>query len=90
MAIKNDKGNYLKITTVDPFYGVVNIEMYQDEQHRKDGNSEFRTSIPTTETIETKELLNAPCDKGSLQSNILKQAYKALKKLPKYENYEDC
>ena len=46
MALKNEKGNYLKITTVDIMSGLIHIrgDIYESEKVRRDGLSDFQAT----------------------------------------------
>jgi hypothetical protein len=89
MALKNSNQNYLKISTVDIMSGLIHIrgEIYQSEQVRRDGLSDFQatkqisascernTSMVTTGKTLTDEL-------WTLGYNLLKSG--------EYKDWQDC
>ncbi|MEY1640493.1 hypothetical protein [Tenuifilum osseticum] len=91
MALKDTTtNNYYRIISVDPYSRLITIEKWKDYDHRQSGGDEFSRPVLYTELI-ADDILAITCENGlTLEAQLKKIGYNELKKMTKYEGYEDC
>jgi len=90
MALLNTSGNYHKIETVDLINNTVHITKWENEAHRQNGDTDFKTHLSLTEHLPNLyEALKASAEDISILNNIKTVAYQELKKQAPYSEMGD-
>lgn len=92
MAIKNTDGNYLKVDFDRCRGRSIGYELYKEEDIRRNGPEKFDNVIQESHeagSIWDEELLKI-ADDVSIKENLIRAAYRALKRDAKFEKWIDC
>ena len=89
MALRNDKGNYLKITSVDIIGSIVSIrgDVYESEDVRRGGLTEFQAAKMVTECFERND--SYVTTGKVLRDELITMGYGMLK-AGEYADWIDC
>lgn len=89
MALKNEKGNYLKISTVDIIGSIVSIrgDVYESEDVRRGGLTEFQAAKMVTECFERND--SYVTTGKTLRDEMITMGYVMLK-TGEYKDWQDC
>ncbi len=93
MALKNTKNNYLRISSEDVNAGIIEYDVYKNEQSRINGLGEFEKTEQNRVIIPIDLNVVPPTDSTGLitvKNLIRTQSYVALKSLPEFDGWEDC
>ena len=94
MALKNDEGNYLKISLIhgDILDNRIDItcELWKNEEVRITP-TEFNKSIHKNLMIEESDIMEKTLDNSkSIRNNIITLCYEELKKEDEFSDWIDC
>lgn len=94
MAIKNNDGNYLKVDIErSRLPDFVAVDLYKSEDLRQEGPGPFDAVCQEclycqAELIE--ELDSSADSEKSVWENVITACYKALKRMVRFQHWEDC